>query len=86
MVKQHAKVETDSDDNLIEQVYMPAAKKHICDYAGLSGEQAEELEDLSIPYLAVCAHLIDHRGMIAESDTVNQVIDAFLQKHSRNLL
>lgn len=86
MVKQHAKIEHDEDDGIIEKIYMPAALAHLAGYTGLDKAALMSSDDLAVAYLVLCEHLYDNRGYIVENDKINRVIDALIGKYSSNLV
>lgn len=82
----HARVENDEERELIENVYMPAAKKHIQGYTGMSDEQIEAAEDISLAFLALCCHFIDNRGAYTDGKDIDRVLSCILDKYACNLL
>ena len=86
LVKQQARVELDNDDALIEKVYMPAALNHLMGYVGMTAEQLDEREDMALAYLALCAYMIDNRGVANDDDKISKVIDSIVNKYSANLV
>ncbi len=85
-VKCYAAVETDEDDTLLSDVLMPAAKAHIRSYTGLTDDELEKREELTVAYLALCAFLYDNRSMSITNDKQNSVIRSFLDAHCRGLV
>ena len=57
IIKQYGVIDNDDDDNLIETVLMPSAKAHISDYTGLSAENIDQKESLTMAYIALCVFL-----------------------------
>lgn len=86
IIKQYALIENDDDDTLIESVFMPSAKAHICDYTGLTVDALDDHESLTIAYIALCAFLYDNRSMSITNEKQNAVIQSFLDSHCVNLV
>ena len=86
LIKQYAVVDGDEDDNLIKDLFMPSAKAHIIDYTGLSADEIDSKESLTVAYIALCAFLYDNRSLNIVNDKHNAVIQSFLESHCENLL
>lgn len=86
LVKQYARIEGEEDDQLIEQVLLPAARGYVLSYTGQTAEAADELPELAIACLAVCCHMYDHRDAIGDRAQIDQVLDSLLGLHAVNLL
>lgn len=86
IIKQYGVIDNDDDDNLIETVLMPSAKAHISDYTGLSAENIDQKESLTMAYIALCVFLYDSRSMNIINDKQNAVIQSFLDAHCVNLV
>lgn len=86
IIKQYGVIDNDDDDSLIETVLMPSAKAHISDYTGLSAENIDQKESLTMAYIALCVFLYDNRSMNIINDKQNAVIQSFLDAHCVNLV
>lgn len=86
LIKQYAVIEIDEDDTLIRDVLMPSAKAYVLDYTGLTAEDADLKESLTVAYIALCAFLYDNRSLSIVNDKQNAVIQSFLDAHCMNLL
>lgn len=77
----------DTQEPLLWPVLL-AARRYVLDYTGLTEEEADAHEDLSIAVLAVCADLYDRRTTAITSTTVseNPLLAQILGAHSTNLL
>lgn len=85
-VKLHARVETDDEDAVIEGVYMPAALAHLLGLTGMTAEEADARADMTLAYLALVAHMIDHRGVVEDGSQISRVVEAVVGKYDANLL
>lgn len=82
-------VREDSDDeNTITsfQMMLNASKAYIKSYTGLSDEQLDENEDLTIVVFVLVSDMYDNRTYSVQNDKVNKVVSTILNMHSRNLL
>lgn len=86
IIKQYGVIENDDDDILIDSVFMPSAKAHICDYTGLTVDALDDHESLTIAYIALCVFLYDNRSMLITNEKQNAVIQSFLDSHCVNLV
>lgn len=86
IVKQYARIRNDTDDEFIQTSIMNAALGYIKDYTGLKAEEIDEHEEFTLAYLALCVHFYDNRGVLAEDDKANKVVESILNMHSTNLI
>ena len=86
IAKAHARVDTKDDDSVIEGVYMPAALAYLQSYTGLQEDEINALEDMTLAYLALVTHFIDHRGVVDSGDKLSLVIDSLVGKYCRNAI
>lgn len=73
------------DEPLLEAI-RGAALHYIRSYTGLTDEQMEQHEDLSVALLVLCAEMYDNRQMTVQDERINPVISQILASHSVNLL
>ena len=85
-VKSWGRIETDDDDAEIRDVIMPAARERVYEYTGLVKERADEMDSLTMAYIALCVFLYDNRTLNIINDKHNVVIQGFLDAHRVNLL
>ena len=86
LIKQYAVIDIDDDDGLIENVFMPSSKAYLMDYTGLSSDELDERESLTLAYIALCAFLYDNRSLSIVNEKQNAVVHSFLDAHRVNLL
>ena len=75
-----------TDKDLISTLFLPAAKEYIRSHTGLSAEEMDSHEDLSIAVCALCAHMYDNRSVEVSSDKVNKVVADIIGKYDNNLI
>lgn len=85
-VKNFCGVSDDESDLLIQDIMMPAAAKFICDYTGLTAEEADALEDLTLPYLVMVDEMYTSRDYTITKDKLNSYVKTILDMHSKNYL
>jgi hypothetical protein len=84
-LKDYANVFHDVDNNLFASI-LAAGKAYIKSYTGLSIEQMDAKEDLTMVLFVLSNELYDNRTFTVENDKVNTVIKSILNMHSINLL
>ena len=73
-IKLYAKIESGSlEDNLLTAILV-AGKEYIKSHTGLTTEQLDEHEDLTIALLILCSDMYEQRQYIVQHDKVNVVI------------
>lgn len=75
-----------ADKGLITRMFLPAAKKHIRSHTGLTDEEMDKYEELTIAVCVLCAHLYDNRSMTVDSDKENRVVREIIEKYSSNFI
>lgn len=84
-LKNYLHVYHTEDDKLITAILI-AAKSFVKNYTGLSSENLDISEDLSMAVFILASELYDNRVYTVENNNVNPVIEAILNMHSVNLL
>jgi hypothetical protein len=84
-LKEYARVYDNEDDNLFHSILL-ACKTYIRGYTGLTFEQMDEKEDLTIALFVLSNELYDNRTFSVQDDKVNVVIKSILDMHSLNWL
>lgn len=73
------------DDNLISAILI-ASKAFVKNYTGLSDENLDSSEDLTMAVFILASELYDNRTYTVDKTSVNPVIQTILNMHSVNLL
>jgi uncharacterized phage protein (predicted DNA packaging) len=84
-IKNYLHVYHAEDDKLISAILI-AAKSFVKGYTGLSDENLDISDDLSMAVFILASELYDNRVYTVENNNVNPVIQAILNMHSVNLL
>ncbi len=63
-----------------------AALAYILSYTGLTAEEADVFEDLTIVVYVLVSDMYDTRAMYVDKGNVNKVVESILGLHARNLL
>lgn len=84
-IKNYLHVYHEDDNNLLTAI-LGATKAFVKNYTGLSYENLDISEDLSMAVFILSAELYDNRTYTVETSNVNPVIEAILNMHSINLL
>ena len=84
-LKEYANVEHDLDDKLFNMI-LSAAKSYIKSYTGLTLEQIDDKEDLTIALMTLTNEMYDNRVFIVQDIKLNTFIISILDMYSVNLL
>lgn len=84
-LKNYLHVYHTEDDNLITAILI-AAKSFVSNYTGLTAENLDVYEDLTMAVFILGAELYDNRVYTVDNTSVNPAIQAILSMHSVNLL
>jgi hypothetical protein len=86
---QQSRVDYNADDaqeTALLTAMKTAAVEFVRAYTGLSDEEMDEHEDLTIAVLVLAADMVDNRTMTVDKNNVNRVVDTILGMHCRNLI
>jgi gp6-like head-tail connector protein len=84
-LKDYANVVYSEDDQLFNNILV-AARMFVKGFTGLSDNQLDLHEDLSMAVFILSNDLYDNRSYIVEGDNVNPVVSAILNLHAVNFL
>lgn len=84
-LKEYANVEHELDDKLFQAILM-TTKSYIKNYTGLTLEQMDNKEDLTIALMILANEMYDNRSYTVDNDKANKVVNSILDMHSINLL
>lgn len=84
-VIQYARMEN-AEEDIAPAALLEAAKAYVRSYTGLTDEEIDRHEEISIAVLALCSDMYDNRQLAAENDKVNRVVETILGMHAVNLL
>lgn len=75
----------ENEDNLINTL-LTASKVFVKGYTGLSIEQLDTYEDITVVIYALCAEMYDNRQFTVSKKDINPVMKIILDMYSINLL
>lgn len=84
-VIQYARMEN-AEEDIAPAALLEAAKAYVRSYTGLTDEEIDRHEEISIAVLALCSDMCDNRQLAAENDKVNRVVETILGMHAVNLI
>ncbi|GAA0763854.1 head-tail connector protein [Clostridium sartagoforme] len=84
-LKEYAVVSHNLDDKLFSNI-LAACKSYIKSYTGLTLEQLDDKEDLTIALMILCNEMYDNRVYTVDNDKANKVVNSILDMHCINLL
>ena len=85
ILKQYLKVDNTEDD-LILNLILSSAKAYIKSDTGLTEEEINSYEDLTIALLVLCNDMFGNREYTVNNEKINPIIDSILSMHRVNLL
>ncbi len=87
IIKDYCGISDDDSDDIIEKLLLPAARKFIKDYTGLTAEQCDEHEDLSIACAVLVNDMFTQRDYTINANRqLNPTAKTILGMHSVNYL
>ncbi len=75
----------DEDKQLLE-IFKDASVDYIKSYTGLTDEEINTKNDLTVALLVLVNGMFDNRSIEADKDKVNLILDGILGLHSKNLV
>lgn len=84
-IKDYIRIDSEDDDLFLNTVFI-GAKSFIRSYTGLTDEQIDEKEELTLPIYVLCAEMYDNRQLTIDKCTLNPIIKSILSMHCVNLL
>lgn len=84
-IENYLRIEHDPEDNTVNIIFV-ASKSFVKGYTGLSDDQLDQYEDLSVVVLSLCAELYDNRQFSVDKDKISPGIKIILELYSVNLL
>lgn len=87
LVALFCKIDEDAADlELLEAIFLPAAKEYVRTHTGLTDEEMDNYEDIPVAVCALCSHMYDNRSVEVTSEKVNQVVMDIIGKYDKNLI
>ena len=74
------------EDGKIHEAFKDASISYIKNYTGLTDEEIEEMDDITVALLILVSGMFDCRSIEADKGNVNVILDSMLNMHSKNLL
>lgn len=84
IVKEYANA-YEEDSNLLT-IILEGAKSRVRAYTGLSDEELDIHEDITIALLVICNEMFENRVYSADSSKANILISSILDSYAQNLL
>lgn len=85
IVKDYLRVYDTDEDTTINTI-ITAAKHFVLSYTGLSADDAEKHEDLSVACLVLCSDMFDNRSFTVQLDKLNPIVDIILHMYAENYI
>lgn len=74
------------EDEALINIMQKSAVEHVKAYTGLTDEEIDTHEDITIAVLVLISDMYDNRQMYVDKSNVNRVVDTILGLHCVNLL
>lgn len=81
---QYSRVE--GDDKALAPHILKAAKSYVLSYTGLTADEADEEQELTIAALCIATDMLENRSLTAENSSENMTVKTILSMHCRNLI
>lgn len=75
-----------ADRELLDSLFLPAAKAFLKSHTGLTDEEMDEHADIPIAICALCGQMYDNRSVEIASDKLNPVVADIIGKYDKNLI
>ncbi|SFC15004.1 head-tail connector protein [Clostridium uliginosum] len=75
----------EEDSGLLE-IFKDASINYIKSYTGLTIEEMNSMDDLTIALLVLVSGMFDNRSIEADKSNINLILDSILGLHSKNLV
>ncbi len=87
IVKDYCGISDDDSDNIIEKVLLPAAREYIKGYTGLTAEQCDEHEDISLACMVLVNDMFTQRDYtISMHRQISPTVKTILGMYAVNYL
>ena len=84
-IAEYLRAEYEGEEQTFSTIHT-APIQYIKSYTGLTDEEMDNYEDLTIAALVLCGDMYDNRQMTVQSDKENPTVTQILALHSVNLL
>lgn len=84
-LKDYARVEH-NDDDVQFGIILASIKSYVKGYTGMSDEQLDTKEDITIAVQVLANEMYENRTMTVQNDKVNKVVQSILDMYCLNLL
>lgn len=74
------------EDKPLLQIFKDASIGYIKSYTGLSDEEINTLDDITVSLLVLVSGMYDCRSIKADKTNINVILDSILSMHSKNLI
>ena len=75
-----------SDDRAMISILQKAAVEYVKSYTGLSMDEIDQHEDITVAVLVLISDMFDNRQMYVDKNNVNRVVDTILGMYCVNYL
>lgn len=76
----------EEEDRRLIPAILSAARSYVLGYTGLSLEETDPYEDITLACLVLCCEMYDNRNLTVENEKVNPYVKSVLAMHAVNYL
>ena len=76
----------EEEDRRLIPAILSAAQSYVLGYTGLSLEETDPYEDITLACLVLCCEMYDNRNLTVENEKVNPYVKSVLAMHAVNYL
>ena len=76
----------EEEDRRLIPAILSAARSYVLGYTGLSLEETNPYEDITLACLVLCCEMYDNRNLTVENEKVNPYVKSVLAMHAVNYL
>ena len=75
-----------TDINLLEDLFLPAAKEYMMQHTGLTAVEMDDHPDVAVAVCALCVQMYDNRSVTIDAGKLNQVAVDIINQYSVNFV
>lgn len=87
IIVSYGRIDEDAtDNNLLEDLFLPAAKEYMMQHTGMTTDEMDTHPDVAVAVCALCVQMYDNRSVTVDADKLNQVAVDIINRYSVNFI
>lgn len=87
IIVSYGRIDEDASDiNLLEDLFLPAAKEYMMQHTGMTADEMDGHPDVAVAVCALCVQMYDNRSVTVDADKLNQVAVDIINRYSVNFI